>query len=275
MSKKTVLLIDGDVLVYQIGLAAERPIDWGDGLWTLHADFNECRETLISRVETLIETLGAEEVRFALSCPTESGYRRELCPTYKLNRKETRKPVIHAPLRQYLLDNHDTILRPRLEADDILGILATQPTDERRILVSIDKDFHGVPCLFYRTNSDNPEVVEVSPESAQRFHAIQTLMGDRVDGYQGIPGVGQKTAEKILADVNPAAFWPTIKKAYADAGLSENIALLNARMARILQHGDYNTETGDIKLWTPSTPPTTRKPTKLPRPPTTSAATKT
>lgn len=274
--KKTVLLIDGDVLVYQVGLATERPIDWGGDWWTLHCDFNDCRELLVSRVEALIEALGADEVRFALSCSTETGFRRELCPTYKLNRKATRKPVCHVPLRQYLLDNHDTILRPRLEADDILGILATQPNDERRILVSIDKDFNGVPGLFYRTNSDNPEIVEVSQDQARLFHATQTLCGDRTDGYVGIPGCGPKTAEKILAGLKPAEFWPAIKKAYADAGLSENLALLNARMARILQHGDYNTETGEIKLWTPSIPPTTPRSSKsTARPPLTSAATKT
>lgn len=262
---KPVLLIDGDVLVYQVGLAAERSIDWGNDIWTLHADFNECREALVGKVEALIETLKAESVIFALSCPTAEGFRKEIDLAYKANRKNARKPIVHGALRQYLLDHHDTILRPRLEADDVLGILATQPGTEPRILVSIDKDFRGVPCEFYRINSDNPQIETVTADAAIRFHALQTLTGDAVDGYKGIPGCGPKTAEKILTDVPTAKLWPAIVKAYAEAGLSEQLALTNARLARILQNGDYNTTTGEIKLWTPpSSPASTRKRSKKP-----------
>lgn len=247
--QKTVLLIDGDVLVYQIGLAAERPIDWGDDDWTLHADFAECKDTLVSNIEGLIAKLGADQVRFALSCKTEDGYRRELDPCYKSNRKATRKPVVHRALRQHLLDNYDTILRDKLEADDVLGILATQPTEERRIIVSVDKDFRSVPCHFYRTNED--VLFETTPEQALLFHATQTLTGDAVDGYKGIPGCGPKTAEKILAGIPTKKLWPTILASYKDAGLSAELALTNARLARILQHGDYDIKTGAITLWNP------------------------
>lgn len=251
---KTVLLIDGDVFVYQIGLAAEKPTNWGDDLWTLHADFAECRTTLNEKVETLRQALGADSVIFALSCPTQEGFRRGICETYKANRKDVRKPVVHQPLRQYLLEEHDTILRPRLEADDILGVMATRPTKENRIIVSVDKDFRGVPCNFYRMTGDNPSVVTITVEEATRFHALQTLMGDRVDGYVGIPGCGEKTAEKFLDGIPTKDLWPTIVAAYAKAGLGEELALTNARLARILQHKDYDSLTGTIKLWTPSQP---------------------
>lgn len=272
--RKTVLLIDGDVFVYQIGLAVERVVDWGDDLWVNYSDLKDAKEALISRVESLIETLQADSVRFALSCPTEEGFRRQLCPTYKANRADARKPLVHGPLREWLAAEHDTIMRPRLEADDILGILATQPTDEERIIVSIDKDFAGVPCKFYRTTSETPFVVSITPDDARRFHAIQTLTGDRSDGYTGIPGVGPKTAEKILDGLKPDEFWPAIVKAYDEAGLPEKTALQTARLAYILQHGDYCPEKGRINLWTPSTRPTTpstTSPTSRP----TSAATST
>ena len=251
---KTVLLIDGDVLVYQVGLAAETATHWGDDWWTLHADAQECKATLDQKVVALKKTLEADEVRFALSCSSLAGFRRALCPTYKSNRIDKRKPIVHNALRQHLLDAYDTILRDRLEADDVLGILATQPTDERRILVSIDKDFRGVPCMFYRTCDEFPQVITISSDEAARFHALQTLTGDRVDGYVGIPGCGPKSAEKILAGVPTADLWPAIVKAYDDAGLSESVALVTARLARILQSTDYNTKTGEITLWQPTQP---------------------
>jgi DNA polymerase I len=250
---KTTLLIDGDVLIYQVGLAAECPINWGDDLWTLHADLGECKERLAGRISNLMEHLEGDSAIVALSCSTESGFRRALCPTYKLNRKDSRKPVVHKPLRDHLVETYDTILRDRLEADDILGVLATTPVKgERRIIVSLDKDFRGVPCLFYRTCEDEPKVEEISRTDAGRFHAIQTLMGDRVDGYTGIPGVGPVKAYKMLDGLEPHQWWPAIVKAYDAAGLCEEVALTNARMARILQHSDYNTKTGEITLWTPS-----------------------
>ena len=40
------LLIDGDILAYRVTAAAETPIDWGNDLWTLHADMSDCRDNL-------------------------------------------------------------------------------------------------------------------------------------------------------------------------------------------------------------------------------------
>lgn len=272
--QKTVALIDGDVFVYQVGLAVEKETDWGDGLWTLHSDLGEAKQTLLSRIAHIQEAVGADELRFALSCPTDEGFRREISPTYKANRKDKRKPVIYAPLRAFLLEERGAILRDKLEADDIIGVLATQPCNERRIIVSVDKDYNGVPGFFYKTNDEFPEVKETTPAQAQHFHALQTLAGDRVDGYQGIPGVGPVKAEKILAGLKPSEFWPAIKAAYKEAGLAESVALTNARLARILQHGDYDIISGKIKLWTPlfnQAPLPNPAATKSPR---TSAATK-
>lgn len=264
---KTTLLIDGDVFVYRIGLSAERPIDWGDDLWTLHADLGECRAMLDRQLEELRIKLDADDFIVALSGKTEAGFRRGICPTYKANRKDVRKPIVHRPLRDYLIEKYDTILRPNIEADDVLGILATStPKGDTRIIVSIDKDFQGVPCNFYRTVGDMPQVVTITAEQAMRFHALQTLVGDRVDGYAGIPGCGPVAAEKILHEVPAIKYWETIVAAYAKAGLSESVALTNARLARILQASDYNTTTGEVKLWTPSPiKPRSKKPSSSAR----------
>lgn len=67
-------------------------------------------------------------------------------------------------------------------------------------------------------------------------------MGDRVDGYYGVPGVGPKTAEKILGEPK-ANYWFVIKEVYKEAGLSEAVALQNARLAHILRHGEYDDKT--------------------------------
>ena len=41
---KSKLLIDGDIIAYQIASQIEEPIHWGNDLWTLHSDFNMARK---------------------------------------------------------------------------------------------------------------------------------------------------------------------------------------------------------------------------------------
>ena len=56
------------------------------------------------------------------------------------------------------------------------------------------------------------------------------------------------TAKKLL-DKNCS--WDTVVSTYQSKGLSEAVALENARLARILRDGEYDTDTGKVKLWTP------------------------
>jgi 5'-3' exonuclease len=262
MSKKRHLLIDADYLVYLGAFGVETEIDWGDDLWTLHSDLGDAQEKVSEMTRKIVDELKADKVTYVLSCPTESNFRRQLNPGYKANRT-SRKPVCYKPLREWFIGAMGAVFWPRLEADDVLGILATESVpSEDRIIVSVDKDFKGIPGKFYRLRpTGEPEKIVVSVEQATQWHLLQTLMGDKVDGYNGIPGVGPKTAEKILQkaiDENAhltgglvACCWPAIVAAYQKAGLTEEDALLNARMAWILRDGDYNKTTNKIKLWTP------------------------
>ena len=65
-----------------------------------------------------------------------------------------------------------------------------------------------------------------------------------------MPGIGVKRAETLF---NKEGYnWATVVKAFEDKGLTEDDALLNARLARILTIEDYDTERQEPKLWTPS-----------------------
>ena len=44
--------------------------------------------------------------------------------------------------------------------------------------------------------------------------------------------------------------WKVVKGIYKDKGYTAKEALAQARVARILRHGDYNKKTGKVKLWT-------------------------
>ena len=130
-----------------------------------------------------------------------------------------------------------------LEADDAMGIYATQHPGN--IIVSPDKDMKQIPGKLYNLD----DTITITPEEGAKWHLIQTLAGDQTDGYSGVPGIGVKRAETLF---NKEGYsWATVVKAFTDKGLTEEDALLNARLARILTIEDYETEQQEPKLWTP------------------------
>ena len=153
-------------------------------------------------------------------------------------------------LREYVMKKHNGVMWANLEADDVMGIMATEPSDEDRIVVSIDKDLRTIPCNL---SADGLTVETIPPRLADYNFMIQTLTGDKTDGYDGIDGVGIVTANKLIqkyTNVPLKDLWKIVKGIYKDKGYTVKEALAQARVARILRHGEYNKETGNVKLWT-------------------------
>ena len=245
-------LIDADTLVYSAALSAEKPIDWGDGLWSLHAFMDDALQRFATLLDGIKDAVQPDAIVMTLSDDDSAGrWRNTVMPTYKMNRKKTRRPVVYNPLRAWVHESFTTFERPRLEGDDILGILSTHPAliKGEKVVVSIDKDMKTIPGLHFNYGKDEG-IYSVDEQEADYNHLFQTLMGDTTDGYPGCPGVGAKGAAKILDGVT-GPMWPAVVKAYEKAGLSETIALENARVARILRASDYDFKTKEVKLWTP------------------------
>ena len=244
---KTTLLIDADVLAFEASIVAEESIQWKEELWTVHADMALAKARVINRVEEFKDTLKTDKVVMCLS--DRANFRRKLYPDYKANRSKSRLPIILRQVKQWIIDDLGGQLWANLEADDVISILATdRAMDEETIIVSIDKDFKSVPGIFYDYNRG--EYHQPSVEEADNFHLIQTLTGDPTDGYGGVPKVGAVTAKRLL-DKNGYT-WETVAKCYEDAGLTEQDALMNAWMARLLRSENYCFRTNTIKkLWTP------------------------
>jgi DNA polymerase-1 len=241
------LLIDADVLAFEASVIAEESIEWKEEMWTVHADMALAKARIVNRVEQFKEKLQADDIVMALT--DRANYRRILNPDYKSNRSKSRLPIILKQVKKWIIEEMDGQLWPNLEADDVISILATdKKMDEETIIVSIDKDFKSVPGIYYDFNKD--ETHHVSQEEADRYHLIQTLTGDATDGYSGVPKVGAVTAKRLLD--KEGYDWDVVKKCYEDVGLTENDALMNAWMARLLQADNYCFRTNTIKkLWTP------------------------
>jgi DNA polymerase I len=297
--KKTHLLIDGDVVAFIAAAAVQGQLkdDFG---WVQPIANVTMGEAVVENMLHGFKTgLNAESFEIVLSDPdADANWRKQVHPSYKTNRTGP-KPLILRDLKEYLGGRHRAYHWAGLEADDVLGVLMTKPRPPkmlypdkrlgaeelpypRLICVGRDKDFKSIPGLHHTIKSDVGSkgellVREVSQWEADRWHLIQTLAGDRVDGFPGCPGIGMERAASIIDNpvrlvpkegvktrgVNKGEsvtrwmaeptrdYWACIVSHYHKAGLDEEDALKTARMARILRFGEYDPVTESLTLWTP------------------------
>jgi DNA polymerase-1 len=245
--KKTTLLIDADVLAFEASVIAEESIEWKEEMWTVHADMALAKARVVNRVEEFKDMMKTNSVTMCLT--DRANFRRVLNPDYKANRSKSRLPIILRQVKQWIIEELDGQMWANLEADDVISILATdKEMDEETIIISIDKDFKSVPGIFYDYNKG--EYHHPTEEEADNYHLVQTIAGDHTDGYSGVPGIGVTRAERLLE--KDGYSWETVVKSYEKAGLTENEALTNAWMARLLRADNYSFRTNTIKkLWTP------------------------
>ena len=241
------LLFDADIIAFKAAAAVERPIKWGDGLWTLHAYEHEAIDHCLTYISNVWRDLICNDYTLYLTGP--NNWRKDILPTYKENRKDTRKPLVLQAVRQWMIEEQGAVLTDTFEADDLLGIEATtHPLTT--IIVSEDKDLQTIPALLYNPAKDTA-VRHISVFEAAYNHMHQTLTGDKTDNYDGLAGCGPVTATKILAPAKePEDLWPLVVKAFQSKKLSEEHALVQAQVARICHASDID-KSGKVTPWTP------------------------
>lgn len=259
----TQLLIDADFVLFRDCAAVKREHIWendaGQKVHTISASFDEARDKFRDSVDSIVRKLFADEAILVFS--GDKNFRYGVWPLYKGNREGVLKPPCYWAIIDELRANgpYRVVSEPCLEGDDYIGILATRPSGTRRVIVSEDKDMQTLPNVeIWRQG----KLVETSQESADHFWHYQTLMGDSTDGYKGCPGIGPKSAEAILA--KPGDPWENILAAYrkacakkpealeaAQVETPEELALVNARLARILRHTDWDGKARQPILWSP------------------------
>lgn len=253
-NKPFIIIMDGDMLVFRASSAVEHPIQWEDDLWTLHADAAEAKEQVdemvSSYVDKVMDNYGWGGEYKVLLCFTDPkfNFRKTIMPTYKANRSGKLKPVCYGAVLKWCKEEYDSHMYAGLEADDVVGILSTsyQRQGFEVCVVSGDKDFKTIPTRFYDFIHD--VFYEIDEATADRNHLAQTMIGDVADNYKGCPKIGAVSAAKIL---DKDCSWNAVKETFAKAGLSEEEALANARVAYILRDKDFDAASGEPILWTP------------------------
>lgn len=260
------LLIDADFSLFRACAAVEREVvftnEAGAAVHVLNSSFDEALETFLRDIRKLQHDLMSTDAILVFSGP--NNFRKTVWDGYKMNRAATRKPLCYWALIDYLREDDEfkVVSEDCLEGDDYIGILATRPSSVERIVVSDDKDMQTLPgTKLYRMG----KLDEITHDFAENFWLYQTLMGDSTDGYKGCPGCGPVAAKRVLE--RPGDPWANVLDAYREAyrkdkdpnkakwlGLEPDaLALLNARLARILRHTDWDGKARQPILWTPET----------------------
>lgn len=236
------LLIDCDYIVYKCCAAAETEMDFGDDVIVVTSNFSDAYKCVKRDLDRIQSDLGSFDDELILFFTSPNNFRKKILPGYKGHRQR-KKPCGFKRIISELKKNYRVILKDTLEADDALGIYATKYPGN--IIVSPDKDMRQIPGKLYDFN----ETVEITPDEGARWHLIQTMAGDNTDGYSGVPGIGVKKAEKIFEEKGYT--WQAVVETFVEKELTEEDALCNARLARILQTSDYDHTNKEPILWTP------------------------
>ncbi|MDC6465061.1 DNA polymerase I [bacterium] len=210
MEKKKLFLLDAFALIYRAYFAfSKNPRINSKGLNT---------SAIMGFANTLMEVLEKQKpdyisVVFDSSGPT---FRHEMFSEYKAHREEMPEDIRKAvPIIKQLIDEFN-IHRCEIsgyEADDIVGTLAHQAVadDLEVYMMTPDKDYaqlvkEGVYMFRPGRGGNGPETwgVEEVKEKFEIEDCLQVidilgLWGDASDNIPGVPGVGEKTAKKLIA----------------------------------------------------------------------------
>ena len=204
----------------------------------------------LKHYQTILNTEGYKGSDDIIMCFTSyPTFRHEIFTEYKINRIDKRHPLGLENVIEEVKNNYKSVSYPNLEGDDVLGLLSTNNKYDNPVIVSVDKDMKTIPGLLLA--GDTLELI-TRTQADKNFMAM-TIAGDATDGVPGIKGLGMVSATKILDSAKDlSSMWDLVVKTYDKKGNGISDAILNARLVRILREGDYDYDTGEVKLWNPT-----------------------
>jgi DNA polymerase-1 len=240
-------LIDSDSLIYKHASINQEVTEWDENTTTITTNLTKAKRGLRRNINDIVEAVDADGYLCVLS--PKRTFRYDVLKTYKGNRKPAKNPLeLLKPLRAFLSEAMNTHTPTYVEADDFcVWKMYDEPSEW--VLCHIDKDLNQAVGAHY--NYKTLKSYKVKQDEADYMFYLQTLTGDTSDGYKGCPGIGPKKAEKILQPLdltNEQEVWDAIVATYEEKELTEDDALVQARVARMLRPSEYNGN-DVIKLW--------------------------
>lgn len=208
-------LVDGDVLLYRCGFAADSQMlsslrqevaaehpDWDEDSVKENAkvrlDYEDYAHFAYGNLNATIDGVLEGRSGYKLYLTGSGNFREGLATIlpYKGNRDPTHKPKYYKELKQYMVDKHNAIIVHGMEADDAMAMEQWSHRDKSTIIATIDKDLDMIPGWHYNLNSKEQYWVDL--DRANYFFFWQMLVGDSTDNIPGIKGIGKARATKAL-----------------------------------------------------------------------------
>lgn len=224
-------IIDVDTYLYKAALTCNELIEIQEGIFYEAYNLNTARRYLKETFENLTSKCGCDEY-VLVTGGIGTNFRYIINPGYKANRKKQAKPIMLDKVKEMLFNEFPTVYTPHLEADDTCRILLDE--DKNNVVVSIDKDLRTFPGKVYDSYHD--EVKYITPLQADANFKRQLIMGDKIDGYSGLPGYGPARTDKLLLK---GVTVDEIAQMYIDAGLGIEEFEKTYNCAKILGKEDY------------------------------------
>ncbi len=209
MSDKRLFLLDGHALVYRAHFAfINRPLINSKGMNT------SATTGFVRTLWDLMKNMQPTHIAVAFD-PEGPTFRHEMMPEYKANREEQPEDIaINFPYIRQIVQafKMPVVSVDNYEADDVIGTLAKQAAREgyEVYMVTPDKDYGQLvedKIKMYKPSrrGNGVEILGISEvckkwdvERPEQVVDMLGLMGDSVDNIPGVPGIGPKTAAKLL-----------------------------------------------------------------------------
>ena len=199
------------------------------------------------------------------------GFRHEMFPEYKANRPPMPEDLIaqQEPIRKLV----EALGLPSmeiqgLEADDIIATLCRRAREDgyQVVIVSADKDFYQLlsnDVAMYDPNPKRESAMDVAALkeklglTPEEFLEAQGLMGDSTDNIPGVPGVGEKTAAKLIGEYHNLENLYEHVDDIKQKKLKENLiefkqsAFLSRDLARLKTDADLDVRTDGLTIKEP------------------------
>lgn len=231
-------LVDADIIAYASAAAVH----------STQGDYLDLINAIDCRFETWTDIPDLEG-RDTIACLSSGPhFRRFLWPSYKATRTQAKPPMLE-DAKDYIRDSYYYAAMEGLEADDVMGILATAPGNENSIIVTIDKDLLQIPGSL--CNPQTAKFHQITESDGHYMMCYQWLVGDSSDNYPGLPGIGPVKAKKFLASVRESweagksgqtweefCHW-RIREFFSEKGHSPSFCEAQRLCAKILQFTDF------------------------------------
>lgn len=232
-------IIDSDSYMYKAATTCNELVDLGVGKYYECYDINKAYNYLLETFQTLAGKCNCDEY-ILVTGGVGNNFRYIVNPSYKSNRKKQAKPIMLDKIREMVFANFPIVYTPHLEADDTCRILLEE--DKDNVVISIDKDLRTFSGKIYDSYHD--EIKFITPKQAEANFKRQLIMGDKTDGYDGLPGYGPAKADKLLLS---GVTVDDIAQMYIDLGLGIETFEKVYNCAKIIGKDDY--DNGIITLY--------------------------